>query len=459
MRYTITLLVICSGVIMTHALYISEIMYDPQGSDAGREWVEIYNDTSNDIDLTAWKFNESNTNHGITSFAGSGKLNSNSYAVIADNPAKFLIDFPSYTGVLYDSSFSLSNTGEPLAVKDNTGAIIDSVTYNPTLGGNDDGTTLSLINSLWVKGNGTPGSVNEISSNTSTSTTIAPITPNATTTDNQGTIKQTSPPSSDIMIYMAPEKVVVAGALSTFSVAAMTRAGRNIDNPNVTWAFGDGGQANGTTTEYAYAYPGRYIAQAEVGNGLILGIGRMIVTVIPPDISIVNTGSGKYGSYIDVINPNRYDLDFSQWKLSVGGAIYPFPKNTLIPGGATTRISGLALGFASTTIWSSTEVRILFPTLEEVTRYIPKVPEQIVLGVATTTMPVFQEIKKPALSKTVTKAKKASVKVSKVKSATMATSTKVVDSSTNTVSSIPMAASTSKSQKDTRLVSWIKGLF
>ena len=49
---------------------INEIMYDPDGSDTNREWVELYNDGGSSVDLSAWKFVEAGVNHGLTNFSG-----------------------------------------------------------------------------------------------------------------------------------------------------------------------------------------------------------------------------------------------------------------------------------------------------------------------------------------------------------------------------------------------------
>jgi len=84
---------------------INEIMYNPDGSDSGREWIELYNDAEYDINITGWKFYESNANHGLTYIQGSYELVSKGYGVICSDPTKFLIDYPGYTGTLYDSSF------------------------------------------------------------------------------------------------------------------------------------------------------------------------------------------------------------------------------------------------------------------------------------------------------------------------------------------------------------------
>lgn len=362
MKYIVAVLISLSSIASVYAVYISEIMYDPQGSDTSREWIEIYNDTSGAIDFTVWKFFESGTNHGMTSYSGGSTVISGGYGIIVDNPVKFLADFPSFQGVLYDSSFSLSNTGEQLILKDGGGNSIDTFTYSVSVGGNDDGTTLSKINSTWEKGDATPGNSNQI-------TTSSNVTTTATTTGNQTTIAQMSPPLPDIVLYLPFEKTVVAGAESEFAVYGMTRTGKPIENLSYTWAFGDGGKGYGTSTLYRYAYPGRYVAHVEGGNGYVIGTGRISVHVVPPDIIISKVENGKYGTFVDITNPNRYALDLSQWKLTINGSSFSFPKNTIILGNTTTHISGVAMGFASTTLSSNSLVQILFPNLEEVTRF------------------------------------------------------------------------------------------
>src|SRR3989344_1169913 len=91
------------------SLKITEIMYDLPGSDSGREWIEVYNAGSADIDLSLFKFFEANTNHGLVTI-GSPTLAAGAFAIVADNPVNFSVDWPSFSGLVFDSSFSLSNT-------------------------------------------------------------------------------------------------------------------------------------------------------------------------------------------------------------------------------------------------------------------------------------------------------------------------------------------------------------
>ena len=53
---------------------INEIMYDVEGTDTGREWIEVYNDSDAPVDLSAFKFFEADTNHEIVSAEGNGEV-------------------------------------------------------------------------------------------------------------------------------------------------------------------------------------------------------------------------------------------------------------------------------------------------------------------------------------------------------------------------------------------------
>lgn len=108
---------------------ITEIMYDPAGADSGREWIEIYNAGASEVALTDMRLYEGSTNHKISAPVGSGVLAPQGYAVIADNPAKFATDYPDFSGLVFDSAFSLSNEGETIVLRDGKLVDITSATY------------------------------------------------------------------------------------------------------------------------------------------------------------------------------------------------------------------------------------------------------------------------------------------------------------------------------------------
>lgn len=123
---------------------ITEIMYDlPSGSDSGREWVELYNLGNAPVDLTKFKVFENGTNHKIAAVVGGNSLAPGAYAVVADNAANFRTDWPQFSGQVFDSAFSLSNSGESLAIYDASSTETGAVSYQSSSGGDGDGNSLN----------------------------------------------------------------------------------------------------------------------------------------------------------------------------------------------------------------------------------------------------------------------------------------------------------------------------
>jgi hypothetical protein len=124
---------------------ITEIMYDPPGVDSGREWIEVYNESTSSIPLSAWKIYEGDANHNIIAAYGGSMLAPDEYAVIATNATKFQKDYPNYTGELFHSAFSLDNGGATLSLRDKSLADSDTVSYDSTWGGLGDGNSLQRL--------------------------------------------------------------------------------------------------------------------------------------------------------------------------------------------------------------------------------------------------------------------------------------------------------------------------
>ena len=148
------------------SIRINEIMYNPLGSDSGREWIEIYNTAEYMINISGWRLFEGNVNHTIILVSGSYEIPAHSFAIIADDYEDFLIDYPGYSKTLIDSSFKLLNSGEYLAIKNATLEIIDDVDYSPRDGANDTGMSIEYKSEdKWMASTtdgGTPGEPNSV---------------------------------------------------------------------------------------------------------------------------------------------------------------------------------------------------------------------------------------------------------------------------------------------------------
>ncbi len=149
----------------TARVVINEIMYNPVGTDTNREWIELYNTSTDSVDLTGWKFLESGVAHGLHAVQGGTLLPAEGYAVVTGSGALFLQEYPTFSGLLFDTSFSLVNTGEPLTIKNDEGGVSDTLSYT-NLAADGNGKTWernlqdALTESIVI--GGTPGQRNSI---------------------------------------------------------------------------------------------------------------------------------------------------------------------------------------------------------------------------------------------------------------------------------------------------------
>lgn len=115
------------SLLLSASLIFSHVEYDVPGADDGREWISITN-TGPAVDLTGWKLYEGGVNHKIVPVS-SPLLPGGATAVIVQSPEGYLADHPDYSGLMYKASFSLSNSGESLALKDASSTVVASTTY------------------------------------------------------------------------------------------------------------------------------------------------------------------------------------------------------------------------------------------------------------------------------------------------------------------------------------------
>ena len=162
------LLLFAVPILATRTVYadviITEIMYDPEGGDSGREWVEIMNDGSVAVDMQHFRFFEADTRHRIKESVGSMQLEPGAVAVIVQDSAYFKNDFQQYHGAIFLSSFSLRQQGEQgeLLGMYNTAAdrMEHQVTYAPDERTGGTGASLHLtLGNTQVPAPATPGTI------------------------------------------------------------------------------------------------------------------------------------------------------------------------------------------------------------------------------------------------------------------------------------------------------------
>ncbi|MFA5877244.1 MAG: lamin tail domain-containing protein [Candidatus Paceibacterota bacterium] len=338
---------------------ISEVMYDPAGSDDGHEWIEVYNSGAS-FDLSKWKLFEGGTNHGISAYTGGSTLATGGYAVLVDNPSKFLADWPQFSGQIFDTVFSggLNNAnGEALTLRNDSLVDIDSITYSPTMGAGGDGNSLQKVGSSFTTSSPTPSSAVGGGSTSGTS-------------GNQGTNIETSnssvasstPSNSSGSYFIEPkisvstggDRTVVASAGTVFEGRVQGLKGEAITNARLVWNFGNGESREGRSVLYAFPYPGRYVVILDASSEIYSATTRLTVTVVPAQVSITEVNS----DFVEITNSSNIELNLGLWQLTAGGQIFRFPTNTILFPHESVAISNIATGLAPS---SPKAVALLYP--------------------------------------------------------------------------------------------------
>lgn len=119
---------------------INEIMYAPLTGEP--EWIELYNRTTESINLKNWKLSDAATTVTITT--QDKILSANSFVVISKD-ANVTNFFSIPSDVIVANVPSLNNTGDAVVIKDFNNVKIDSLYYLPEWGGNTVGKSLERI--------------------------------------------------------------------------------------------------------------------------------------------------------------------------------------------------------------------------------------------------------------------------------------------------------------------------
>jgi hypothetical protein len=121
MSIVLALLALC-GVSRAGVL-INEVLYDPSGSDAGFEWVELCNDGTSSVDLTGYTIESAGSSWSESYTLGAGSIAPGEHLIVG------------FGGTTWSGSFdpALQNGGsdtDGLRLKNGTATVVDTLLYD-----------------------------------------------------------------------------------------------------------------------------------------------------------------------------------------------------------------------------------------------------------------------------------------------------------------------------------------
>jgi hypothetical protein len=343
------------------AVVINEVMYDVEGTDTDREWVELYNNGTEAVTIVvgsgsgSWRFVDSSA-HTLKLESGSATLEAGAYALVVKNVSQFAVDYPAVGGNIFSGAISLTNTAAAVSIKDGTGGVLDEFSYNKDQGAAGDGNSLQRSGDDWIAATPTPGAAN------ASGPTV--IDDDATDTDDDNDDEEAATTSSTLgsfTISIPKKQVATVGSSVKFTAKPSRKAAA--EQGRFEWSFGDGAANDGLSVEHTYDFPGTYVVMVNGEAGDYEASARTEVQVIEADVDITAAiTEGK--TYIELTNQTAHELNMSDWQLESASSTFEFPTGMMIKSKAVLRIPGTI-----SNISPQGEVQLKLPSGEVISIY------------------------------------------------------------------------------------------
>lgn len=330
---------------------ITEVMYDLEGTDTNREWIEVKNTGGESSDLSKWFFFSDNSKHALTP-QGASNVPVGGYAIITQNITNFQADWPNYGGLIFDSSWTGFNneSGETISLKDSNLIEVSIISFDSSMGGAGDGNSLQKIGSSWSGASPTPGSENKSGSSGdgkeenddnegSGSSTNTPI------------VKQKEVEVPQMTTNIIAKNTVFAGIPFRFDNTTTGYKKETLKVGVLAWNFGDGNYRKASDHlpfDYSYQYPGEYVVTLSYyypNNKIAEATDRMIIKVVVPGVVISSVGK-ESDPYIEVENKSGVEIDLSNWIIKGVNSSFYVPEGTIILPSKSVRFSSRVTGFS-----------------------------------------------------------------------------------------------------------------
>lgn len=310
---------------------INEIAWMGTENSAADEWIELFNKTEQEIDLSGWSLRAMDGSPKITL---EGTISPSGYFLLErtdDSSAPQIAADQIYTG-------ALSNSGENLELRDKANNLIDSINNAEgwLAGDNSTKQTMERTKTGWQTSSGvggTPKKQNSIDME-------PPEEPRPKKTKEER--KTDVPTNTPISTNQPPVAKAGSGITALTNQEILFDGSQSFDpeNNDLTffWNFGDGTTNNQKEVSHIYHYPGQYIVSLAVSDGELFDIDIIIVNVYNQSIIISEflpnpKSEDQENEWIELFNQGNQIANLTGWQLDDrkgGSRPFVFPQNSFI---------------------------------------------------------------------------------------------------------------------------------
>lgn len=336
--------------VFASSVVINEVMFDPEGSDTGGEWIELYNASEKEVDISGWEIYPDGI--GYITIPNGFSIGAKKFTLIHLRTTGNNSSTDIYQAT---SSSNMSNTSGSVALfsaeprgKDTIkgfvqwgkggetwessamdaglwekGMFVDigSFSEGNSLALQTDGTASSGKNAWHISGISTPktansGSIALSSPLPSISPSLAPLSGSSAEPSSLPAVAMPhTSPIKTIHAYAGEDMSSMVGIMLDFLGHAKGINDKAIDSSaRFFWNFGDGETREGRSVGHIYQAPGVYLASLHISSGEYAASDHVRVQISPNFVSISGVVLGGDG-YIRFANASDIEADISGWNI------------------------------------------------------------------------------------------------------------------------------------------------
>lgn len=330
-------------------VYINEVAWMGTTVSSTNEWIELYNDGVNDVDLDGWVIVSDDGSPNITiSSATNSVVGEKKYYLIERTDDTTVPDVTADFVAAFGSG--LSNSGEALLLKKPDGTIVETLDFKSGWPAGDNTTkqTMQRVGSAWVTATPTPRAVNagavvQTAGGTGggTGSTVN------VTASSETTKKEVVPPKPKISIISS--KTILTNVSASFDALYTNSSNVNVLSGYFVWSMGDGTTYTFTQQKkftHIYQYPGDYTVSVAyfynswsedpiIETNTVVHVGNAGVSV---------SAQGTDGTIL-VKNSTDQDINISKWQIYEGSNVYSFPYGMVVLANKSIVVPARVTGF------------------------------------------------------------------------------------------------------------------
>lgn len=355
-----SLLIVFPLSVFASSVVINEVMFDPEGSDTGGEWIELYNGSNEQVNISGWEIypdgigyitipngflidakkfmlvhlrsegNSSGTDIYQTA-ASSNMSNTSGSVALFSAGSRGKDTIKSFVQWGKGGETWESSAGDAGLWEKGTFVDVGSFSEGNSLVLQQDGIMSGGKNAWRISRVPTPKAVNtgvSALSSPSPSASVSSLPSSSSESPLPSAVSRVSPIKT-IKAYAGEDISSMVGVMLEFSAHAKGINDELVDSSaRFSWNFGDGETQEGRNASHTYRVLGTYSAGLHVSLGEYAASDYVRVQIRPNLVAVMNVVVGADG-FMRLANASDIDVDISGWSIKDNkGHVFIIPPHT-----------------------------------------------------------------------------------------------------------------------------------